>query len=115
MGYSEGQVRKSISETNVLSPARMVYQHMIHQMEECFEPLVPASPKKHSRHSSTSSVNSSSSSSSISPRTISPRSASTSPRRAFLLDGRTRAISDVSMHGRRKSLECMLPIISFYA
>lgn len=108
MGYSEVHVRKAISESTP-SPARMVYQHMVYQMEEGFEPIIPASPRRHSRHSSASSC-SSSSSSSLSPRIISPRSASTSPRRQILLDGRVRALSDASI--RRKSLEIVASPLS---
>lgn len=93
MGYSEAQTRKAISD-DIPSPARMVYQHMVHQLEENgdnYHPSIPATPRRHSRHSSAS------------PRLMtSPRrNSGTSPRK--LLDGRTRAISDASV--RRRSME----------
>lgn len=91
MGYSEGQTRKALASDTTNSPARMIYHHMLHQIEEGvlshYDPMIPASPRKHTRHAS-----------------MSPRNGGSSQRRLF--DGRARAISDASTRSsRRKSVE----------
>lgn len=95
MGFTEEQTRKALSQ-ELPSPARMVYQHLLTQLEEGTEgmqpPLVPASPRRHTRHSSISPRNGS-----VSGSQGSRGNSTVGARKMFPGPARARAVSDMSL------------------